>query len=61
MGKTTSNKRTSLGYPIVVLCHGDPVALNLDLHMLQQFIDEVGVGVGNLFSCFWNWVVAGSV
>ena len=40
---------TPLGYPIVALCHGDPVALDLQvqsLHTLQQFIDEVDVWVG---------------
>ena len=38
-----------LGYPVVVLCHGDPVVLDLyvhPLHVLQQFVDEVDVGVG---------------
>ena len=37
---------TLLGDPIVALCYGDPVALNLLvllLPMLQQFTDEVGV------------------
>jgi hypothetical protein len=36
---------------VVALCHGDPVALDLqDQHLLvhQQFIDGEGVGVGQL-------------
>ena len=40
---------TPLRYPVVALCHGDPVALDLQgwlLRMLQQFIDGVDVGVG---------------
>jgi hypothetical protein len=39
---------TPLGYPVVVLCPGDPVGLDLwdgPLHMLQHFIDGVDVGV----------------
>lgn len=39
---------TPLRYPIVALSHRDPVAVNLQirsLHMLQQIIDEVAVGV----------------
>ena len=42
---------TSLRYPVVALCHGDPAALDLQerpLHMLQQFIDGTDVGVGQL-------------
>jgi len=37
---------TPLGYPAIVLCHGDPAALVLQdqsLHVLQQFIYEVDV------------------
>ena len=37
-----------LGHPVVVLCDGDPAALilhDLPLHAVQQFIDEVDVGV----------------
>lgn len=37
--------------PVAALCHGAPAALDLQvmsLHMLQQFIDEVDVGVGHL-------------
>lgn len=37
--------------PAAALCDGAPAALNLhvmSLHMLQQFIDEVDVGVGQL-------------
>lgn len=44
---------TPLGYPVAVLCHGDPAALYLQiwpLHMLQQFIDEVDVGVGQIIA-----------
>lgn len=40
---------TLLGDPIVALCYGDPVALNLPvplLPMLQKFTEEVGVVVG---------------
>lgn len=41
-----------LRYPVVALCHGDPVALVLQgglLHLLQQLhIDGVNVGVGQL-------------
>jgi hypothetical protein len=36
---------------VVVLCHGDPVALDLqdqDLHVHKQFIHGVDVGVGQL-------------
>ena len=45
--------RTPLGYPVVALCHGDLVALDLQdqlLHTLQQFIDGIDVGVGQLKS-----------
>ena len=38
-------------YPVVALCHGDPVALELQdwsLHVLQQIIDGVDVGAGQL-------------
>ena len=55
---------TPLGYPIVILCHGDPVALDLQvrpLHLFQQFIDEVGVGVGYLVILVLVWVVAGLI
>ena len=40
--------RMPLGHPVVVLCDGDPAALilhDLPLHAVQQFIDEVDVGV----------------
>lgn len=40
---------TPLGYFIVALSHGDPVALVLQdqpPHMLQQFIDVADVGEG---------------
>ena len=43
--------RTPLGFLVVGLCHGDPVALGLQdqpLHVLQQFIDGVDVSVGQL-------------
>jgi hypothetical protein len=35
-------QRTALGYPVVSLCHGDPVALDPQdghLHAFKQFID----------------------
>ena len=40
---------TPLGYPAVALCHGDPAAFVLQdqpLHVLEQFIHGVDVGVG---------------
>jgi hypothetical protein len=37
----------SFGHPAVARCHGDPAAL-VTLHKLQQFIDGVDVGVGQL-------------
>ena len=43
--------RTPLGYPVVALCCGDPVTLNLQdwpLHILQQLIDGMDVRVGQL-------------
>ena len=43
--------KSPLGYPAVALCHEDPAALDLQdwsLHTLQQFIDRVDVGVGQL-------------
>jgi hypothetical protein len=42
---------TPLGYPAVALCDGDPVALDLQnqpLLMLEQLMDEVDIGVGQL-------------
>ena len=42
---------TPLGYPVFVLCHRDLVTLGLQdwpLHVLQQIIDGVDVGVGQL-------------
>jgi len=42
---------TPLRYPAVALCHRDFAALDLQgrpFQMLQQFIDEVDVGVGQL-------------
>ena len=47
----TINAGSSQGYPVAVLCRGDPAALNLQdwpYHTLQQFIDGVDVGVGQL-------------
>ena len=38
------------GYPVVVKCHGDPAALDLQvppLYMFQQFRDEVNIEVAN--------------
>jgi hypothetical protein len=43
--------KTSLGYLIVALCCGDPMALKLQdqpVHALQQFIEKVCLGVGQL-------------
>ena len=48
----------------MVVCHRDPAILVLQdqpLHMLQQFIDEVDVGVGQLKTWTWAWVAAASV
>lgn len=42
-----------LGYTVVVLCLGVPAALDLQvwlLQMLQQFIHEVDIGVGQLIA-----------
>lgn len=42
----------SLRYLLVALCHGDPAALDLQdppLHLPQQLIDGVDVGVGGYF------------
>ena len=47
---------TPLGYPVLAPCHGDPAALDLQacpLHMLQQFIDKVDVGMDQLIT----WVL----
>ena len=47
--------RTPLGYPVAVLCHGDQTALNLQdlsLHVFQQIIDGMDVGVGQLITLF---------
>lgn len=44
---------TSLRYPVLSLCHGDSADFDLhirDLYMLQQFTDELDVGVGQLSS-----------
>lgn len=44
---------TPLGYPAVSLCRGDPAALDLQdrpLHTLQQLIDGVNVGMGQLIA-----------
>ena len=45
------NYRAPLRYPIIALCNGDPLALDLQewlLHKLQQFTDGVDAGVGQL-------------
>lgn len=42
--------RTPLVYPVVALCHRDPVALDLQvwpLHTLQRFIDDTDVRVAS--------------
>ena len=42
---------TPLGYPVVILCHGDLAVSILEdqpLHVLQQFIDKMVVGVGQI-------------
>jgi hypothetical protein len=47
----TINAGSSQGYPVAVLCRGDPAALNLQdwpYHTLQQFIAGVDVEVGQL-------------
>lgn len=44
---------TALGYPGFALCHGDSAVLDLEVHpfrVLQQFIEEVNVGVGQLLA-----------
>lgn len=44
---------TALGYPVFVLCHGDSAVLDLEVHplrLLQQFIEDVNVGVGQLLA-----------
>lgn len=44
---------TPSGYPVVVLSHGDPAALNQQdspFHVPQQFTDNVDFGVGQLKS-----------
>ena len=53
-----------LRYPVVALCHGDYVALDLQgwpLHMLQQCIDGVDVGLAKLKPWMLVWVVANVV
>ena len=40
---------TSLRYPAVALCHGDPVVWDLQdlpLHALPQFIHGIDIGIG---------------
>lgn len=47
---------TLLGYPVVILCHGDPRVLNLQdwpLQVLQLFTDGVDAIVGQ--SKPWIW------
>lgn len=49
---------TLLRYPVVALCHGDPAALDLQdppLHLPQQLIDGVDVGVGGYFILIDIW------
>ncbi|KAL6031843.1 hypothetical protein STEG23_030819, partial [Scotinomys teguina] len=52
-----------LRYPVVALCHGGPSALILldqFLHVLQQFIDGMGVGLDQLIALVLglggNWI-----
>ena len=50
--------RTPLGYPIVALCHRNPLALNLQdklFHMLQQIIEGVDVNVVQLKTLHLGW------
>ena len=45
------HKDSSLGYPVVALCYGDPKALakqGQTFHELQKIISRVDVGVGKL-------------
>lgn len=42
---------TSLGYPVIGLCHRDPTTLNMQnwsLHTFQPFIDGIIIGLGQL-------------
>jgi hypothetical protein len=42
---------TFLGNPVVALCHADLAALVLEdwpLHVIQQFIERIDVGAGQL-------------
>lgn len=44
---------TLLGYPVVALCHEEPAALDQQdqsLHVIQQVIDEVDAGPGQLIA-----------
>lgn len=72
----TGSPWTPLGYPLVALCHGDPVVLdlwNLPLHVLQQFVKRphpLGGPVSEpkrymslpapLVSCFGSWFICNS-
>lgn len=52
---------TPLGYPVVALCYGDSAAFDLQdqaLHVRQQFIDGVNIGVGHLKTLGLGLVVA---
>ena len=50
-----------LTYPIVALCHGDPLFLDVEdwpLHAFQQYINRVDVLVGQFKSWIWDWEVS---
>ena len=52
---------TPPNYHFVVLCHGDPAALNQKawpFHEPQQFTDAVDFEVGQPKPWVWAWVVA---
>lgn len=51
---------TPLRYPVVGLCLGDSAALvmqDLTLHISQQFINGVDVGMTNIKPWIWAWLV----
>jgi len=47
---------TPLRYPVVVPCYGEPSAMDLQnwpLYVIQQFVDELHVGLGQLKVWIW--------